>query len=202
MKRRSGFVSNSSSSSFIVGFERRPASVEEVHKVLFKEDLNEDTHVTVYDYTISTKEVAQRVFNDLKEQKKAANTAKILKEIESGWFPGHPTLNYGGDKESRALEDKFRKRFPDLNYYDEEKFPNNKEAVEMAKKIREIQQAEWAEESRIRDEAALDYMNKQVLPIMKGKKVYVFSYADDGGEAALEHGNIFSNLPHVQISHH
>jgi len=32
--------------------------------------------------------------------------------------------------------------------------------------------------------------------------IVILSYADDGGESALEHGDIFRNVPHIQISHH
>jgi hypothetical protein len=32
--------------------------------------------------------------------------------------------------------------------------------------------------------------------------IVLVSYADDGGDALMEHGNIFRNLPYVQISHH
>jgi len=36
----------------------------------------------------------------------------------------------------------------------------------------------------------------------KGHFIVILSYADDGGECTLEHGDIFRNLPHVRISHH
>jgi len=201
MKRRSGFVSNSSSSSFIVGFERRPASVEEVHKILFNTELNEDSHVTYYDYSLPTKDVAERVFRDLKEQK-PATVKKIKEEVRSGYFPGYPSRDYSQRTESELLEDEFHKKFPSLNYYDEKTLKGNADAIKMAKKIRETRQAEWDREREETDAAADRYAEESVLTKFKGKKVFVFSYADDGGEAVLEHGQIFDNLPHVQISHH
>jgi len=38
----------------------------------------------------------------------------------------------------------------------------------------------------------------------KGQELYVFHYGDDDGDyySVLEHGGIFNNLPHEQISYH
>ena len=38
MKIRNGFVSNSSSSSFVVAFDKKPETVEELKKLLFGEE--------------------------------------------------------------------------------------------------------------------------------------------------------------------
>lgn len=68
MKIRSGFVSNSSSSSFIVGFPTIPRSVEEMKAFLFKED--QDYYPSPFDTDMiwSVDEVAQTVFDDMKNQ--------------------------------------------------------------------------------------------------------------------------------------
>ena len=51
MKIRQGFVSNSSSSSFIVAFKgRKPKSYEALRKLMFPE-LKDEDHLTVYDNT-------------------------------------------------------------------------------------------------------------------------------------------------------
>lgn len=65
MKIRNGFVSNSSSSSFVVAFPKAPESVEEVKAVLF--DADQAQYPDPYDpggYPVD--EVAQIVFDDLK----------------------------------------------------------------------------------------------------------------------------------------
>jgi len=62
MKQRNGYVSNSSSSSFIVGFSEVPKTVEETHSLLFPRG---ETIVQPCDEGMSSLRVAEHVFNDL-----------------------------------------------------------------------------------------------------------------------------------------
>ena len=78
MKIRSGFVSNSSSSSFVVVLEKRPESPEEIKEVLFK---NIES-ITYYDYVKSTKEISERIFNDIKNFEK--NSKYLIENIING----------------------------------------------------------------------------------------------------------------------
>ena len=63
MKTRSGFVSNSSSSSFIVAFKNIPHDQEELRYMLFGDEQSRSQ----YDYTFTTKELAKVVWNDFQE---------------------------------------------------------------------------------------------------------------------------------------
>lgn len=64
MKIRSGFVSNSSSSSFIVSFDKLPENAAAVQKLLFAD---EET-VKLYDYVVPTSEMAEKVWGDIQRQ--------------------------------------------------------------------------------------------------------------------------------------
>ena len=78
MKIRSGFVSNSSSSSFVVVLEKKPNSPEELKNVLFKDE----KIVQYYDYSKTTEEVSQRVFNDIERFEK--DPSILLEKIVDG----------------------------------------------------------------------------------------------------------------------
>lgn len=70
MKIREGFVSNSSSSSFILALDTIPKSVEQMHEMLFGED-ECMVHVPYgnKDDLVSTMDVAARVFELMEEAK-------------------------------------------------------------------------------------------------------------------------------------
>ena len=67
MKHRDGYVSNSSSSSFIVAFDKVPETAEELRKMLFDDDTY---HIEVPDYSedaYSIYDISERVFKDIQE---------------------------------------------------------------------------------------------------------------------------------------
>lgn len=63
MKIRSGFVSNSSSSSFIVAFDEIPHNVKELKKMLFG---GEERFIGPFNGTYPTDDISAIVFNDMK----------------------------------------------------------------------------------------------------------------------------------------
>lgn len=81
MKIRNGFVSNSSSSNFIVPFSKIPQNVAEMKEMLFGD--------AEYFVGHSTTRVAQTVFEDFMSQIPATEK-EILNEIELGYFAGMP----------------------------------------------------------------------------------------------------------------
>ena len=61
MKTRTGFVSNSSSSSFIIALPSHPKSVEQLHAWMFP---NGETTID-WDGVVSSRDAAKQVFGDL-----------------------------------------------------------------------------------------------------------------------------------------
>lgn len=114
MKIRNGFVSNSSSSSFVVAFSELPTSVEHLKKMMYG-DLENDQDPYPEQHrqdSFSTLTIAKSVFNDIEDQK--VNDKKNILEGFEGWLEGAPdlqhTLTYFDDKKKWQEEwDKYVK---------------------------------------------------------------------------------------------
>ena len=79
-----GYVSNSSSSSFIVAFPKKPESVGDVQKILFGD---EEYYYSPYGDRFEVEEIANVVYNDIKNQE-ANDFVRMHESVGNGWFAG------------------------------------------------------------------------------------------------------------------
>ena len=110
MKTRNGFVSNSSSSSFVVAFPKKPKTVADVFKYMFN---GKEGGVSIYDHPgLSYTQVSEILFNDLKHGNfKKAVLNDVVEEFSgrlhyyvSGsnvFWSGKTTDQYGGSWSDR-----------------------------------------------------------------------------------------------------
>jgi len=83
LKTRRGLVSNSSSSSFLVVFPRKPKGIEEVHEYLYN---NAEGSINYYnDEHMSYRAISERVFNDTLNLRKASKK-EITEEFSTQWY--------------------------------------------------------------------------------------------------------------------
>jgi hypothetical protein len=190
MKIRNGFVSNSSSSSFIVGFSKIPTSPEALEIEMF----GSRCEINWIDVDVKNSDfIARRVFNDIKTGTRLTKK-KALDVVLEGSFPGQPPYHFEQDRESDKIEKAYKEE-TGKDVWDDSADPK------IEKLYRKTQKKEWADDSRVRKIAAKALL-EGFWPSVKGKKVFRFEYADDGGEGIFEHSNIFSRFPHIQISKH
>jgi len=75
MKIRTGFVSNSSSASYIIAFDRKPNTVGELWDVMFPDGA---TRVKEFGRTVSTIDLATHMFERIHSQKRSATIKSML----------------------------------------------------------------------------------------------------------------------------
>jgi len=174
MKIRNGFVSNSSSSSFVVSFPKEPKSAEDVKRMLFDEN---ETHYSGYysDNLWTIEQVAQTVWKDICDQIKN-DYDLILDELKG--------VSSYDDPEAPDLDDYWEEKKWDLHDIACEKYAK--------KKINEFFNTRKNKLKKLNNEEYID------------NAVYVFEYADDSGSygSVLEHGDLFKKLKHIKISKH
>jgi len=177
MKIRKKFVSNSSSSSFILCFDKKPESALELKEILFKEEdyfydpFYEPDASYLSDRTekYTTLEVAETIFKDIKNQKPLTKTA-LREEISNGtpYVDDVPVT-------SPCMED-----FKDKN----------------GKVAWEAYDRAWV--------SYYTQIGNHVWDLKGDKKSFVVEYSDNESqyESALEHGDTFENIEHYIISKH
>jgi hypothetical protein len=176
MKIRTGFVSNSSSSSFIVGFQQIPRSAGEVLDIL----------------GISSGDIAYRIFEDIQNSKPA--TKKQIKDVISGgYFDGYPMMDYNRRDEASLFRIEFNEK-NGKDVYDDE---------DAKEKYLKMCNKKYKEHDKIVKKAAQILFDRE-MPKLKGLKIFIFSYGDENGEldGQIEHGNTFRNVPHIAVSYH
>jgi hypothetical protein len=187
MKIRNGFVSNSSSSSFVIGFDKQPTSALDVFQALFP---GKDLDHRVGDYSecrFSGVDVATMLWDDIKDQIKPPSVQDIAAEFSpycntnTEICTTPPQMEYPQDNAWK------------YQHSDPEKFKRlQKEYDLMCQKYHEDLDA-WVQSNA-----------EAVYREMKDMSVYVFSFSDHGGdfECYMEHGNYLENIKYFRFSHH
>jgi hypothetical protein len=101
MKKRAGFVSNSSSSSFVVAFPKTPANVAEVRDIMYGH-LKSVSDPEDLDTSHDTWRVAEIVFGDIERHEEPLSPQEIRTEIASGHFDGCPDYAWPTKDETQA----------------------------------------------------------------------------------------------------
>lgn len=220
MKIRQGFVSNSSSSSFIVVWDKKPESVEEVQKILY----GDQNKVGIYDYDIPTKDLATTVFNDTEEateEEIIENLSyclgytgewfgegykpdqKLMRKREKEYNSAKVEYNQYGImlKNMKKGEDVTIERDKKLSRVLGEKETDKLTKKKIEKRLNELRIILWND--TIEKEIATKSYQK-LRKDFEGKFIAVYDYSDNDGNIGitLEHGNTFRNLFNIQISHH
>lgn len=197
MKVRNGFVSNSSSSSFLVGINPKCVTFEDfitngLDECVFEDSGNIielskiiDTEVPdckCYNNgkSITYRECFKRLWEDLMYQNHKANYEICMNYMEYD----APITNIG-------FEYKFIGIFDAHNICNSFEDPENRKKFE--KRLAEIG-TEW---NLIVGEA----LTRRMLAEFD-HNVYEITYSDNDGQALMEHGDFWKFIPHVKINQH
>lgn len=187
-------ITNSSSTTFIIGLKENPKDIDDVKKVFSLEYGN----VSFYEYEIASSQAADIIWTDLKVADRITSLEELIEEFQNGWFPGYPDDNFYRSEDYYKIE-KLNKDF----YKKHVKGSNSKAEKAHLAKIDELRLEFWRKHN-IKVNQTAKKSAEEHWERLKDLDVYVLSYSDNDGECGIvmEHGGIFDHLPHVAISHH
>ena len=194
MKIRSGFVSNSSSSSFIIGLDNKPTSVKETEEMFYPNVTG--VRCDYIDEFIPREIAAGLVFAQLENQD-PMKEEDILEEILQGYFLGFPDYDYNSIEHKKA--NKIRSDYTEKTG---KTIFDNRDSIEYKEYSRLIDRS-FKKHNKDVEAAGKNYFNN-VKELLRGKQIFVLSFSDNDGtiNSVMEHGTAFKNVPHITISHH
>jgi hypothetical protein len=186
MKIRHGFVSNSSSSSFVVAFKQQQP---ERTDVLVKFGVG--STITMWDETNDT----DALVRDTQVQEGVYITAVNLMEIVDKVFEGegcyYEFLYHTEEgKRLQKMEDKWGNIW----------HPRNQSEAEQARKRRNRERIQDIIE--VKERAMFLQEVQEWIKNHEGQWAFRYSYSDNDGEGALEHGNHWQTADAMCFSHH
>ena len=179
MKIKRDFVTNSSSSSFIVAFPPGKISLDYLREKIFSSG------------SVSRDQKAETVLKDITHQKgielikdDCNIISKIGSIIDEGWFEGG--INLWDHHDKKAIEYGFK------DHYDLRKNASQ-----------EIQDKIYRD-YQLQNQQICDSLAENFIKENEGMVVYIFEYADEDGSyfSEMEHGGTFKNFPNIKISKH
>lgn len=210
MKIRNGFVSNSSSSSFIVMFDKRPESVDELKDMMFPQ-YDMETKLDYYGDPESVRTIVETVFSDIEKQENSNidSLSELIREFESSYSTWDGKLEADRNEyvySDKELTDKIREKVKEYSPIQDEYFEkcrtmdrNSTEFKAFMKKYSDMQ-------SEIND--MLDELSKKDLEKFleenENKYIAYFEYSDNDGNLSslMEHYGIFENVKNIYINNH
>jgi len=193
MKVRLGFVANSSSSSFLVGFSRIPKTEDELREMMFGDQKGTNVIYGYDEYAWSVEGIVKRVFRDLQNAQPLTESEQIIEVISSGSYPGGRRELFREHCDAVLAE--YLQAYPGASKQDLH------QDEEWREKYWAAYHEDFDEDQRLEKECAEKYWDAEKYRF-EGRFIYRFTYSDNSGESAFEHGGIFENLPHLVISHH
>lgn len=197
MKERNGFVSNSSSSSFIIGLNHKKYDLKGLMLELYP-DL-EGVH---YEYSddgdIDAMAATRAILSQIVDEK-PIKTKKIVEAIGNGYIS-----EIYNKLEKSEKTDAYTKYEQDFRYRTGKSIYNCQEShPKEHKEFMDLQQEYWKRRDEERTKLATEYWDK-IKHTFEGKHVFITSHSDNDGSfgGALEHGDTYRNIPHITISQH
>lgn len=156
MKTRNGFVSNSSSSSFIIAFPHKPENVDELRTMVFGNAPPDDTRAPWWDadstYEHTIQDMAEQIFSDLNRRNPSSADANKLAEEMAGLYYWCNSINCFSLQDDGSLKNDYGWVFKDCSPF----FGTDKKTTDA---LRDLEFEE--EELRNRHMAAeREYFNK------------------------------------------
>lgn len=181
MKVRNGFVSNSSSQSFIIALDEKVKSPEHLIKLL----------KTNLDYSL-----AEKLFNGLEGPLTIKNKIKISDALRGAWGEWSVSYNEEGYLEESSKEGKLEKALRNqINL-------EGREATAVEKEmLQKINSKIWDKRNKLQMDKIKKYWenNKKYF---EGKKLYITEDFEDHTDQELHDGDYLNHVLHIVLNHH